>query len=314
MLDLKKHGDVQLRKSRFGHFFQNGDTVCAYHSIKMETVYFPESIFAFIRQCDGATVNHVLSNISQNEKTQFLESFAKIANASILIPNEDDEMKLIRAVKKAAFHGPSIRVMVLHMTYYCNLNCKYCFIEGGLGNDYKRRNMESSVMPNSIDFFSRIISGRSFSKAPSIVFYGGEPLVNWSVMREGLEYLLFLERVDKIGRVDKILIIKGVLVTEDIAIELKRYGVMVSLSIDGPKNLHDANRVASNGKASFSQVMKGFQFLCDAGIKATVSCLMSKSSIGYEKNIMKFLIEDLGITALGFNHVSIVPKVTFYDP
>nr|VFJ99494.1 MAG: uncharacterized protein BECKH772A_GA0070896_101644 [Candidatus Kentron sp. H]VFJ99775.1 MAG: uncharacterized protein BECKH772B_GA0070898_101684 [Candidatus Kentron sp. H]VFK04113.1 MAG: uncharacterized protein BECKH772C_GA0070978_101624 [Candidatus Kentron sp. H] len=203
--------------------------------------------------------------------------------------------------------------MVLHLTDYCNLKCKYCFIEGSISNNYKRGNMTAEVIRSSVEFFSRITIGRKFPKIPSIVFYGGEPLINWGVMKKGLQHISYLEKHGLIAPVDKILITNATLLNDDIARDLKKHRVMVSVSIDGPKELHDINRVTSK-KGSFDKVMDGLEALRSAGITPTVSCVIGKSSILHEKDILYFLVEELGIKALGFNHVSIVPNLAAYDP
>ena len=66
--------------------------------------------------------------------------------------------------------------MVLHMTDYCNLRCKYCFIEGGQPENYTRKTMSEDVAKAAVDKFVEIVRrGHVENNAPTVVFYGGEP-------------------------------------------------------------------------------------------------------------------------------------------
>ena len=83
-----------------------------------------------------------------------------------------------------------------------------------------------------------------------------------------------------------------------------------------PKNefLHDQNRVYHSGRGSFQDSLRGFNILKDAGLYPSVSCVLSEPSLEHIPEIMQWLLDDLEVRALGFNHVSIVPDVSQYDP
>jgi len=315
MFTIEKHGKEKLKKSVFGHFFQRDESCCAYNALKIIAIYFEVILYPYILRTTEVPTTKVLEEIPENLKEQFLSILTAICNAHILVPISYDELSYLEEVKKIVFIGPRIRVLVLHLTDYCNLRCHYCFIEGSISKNYQRQNMTEEIIEKAIDKFSRVINGQNFPKPPSVVFYGGEPLANWKVIKHGLEYLQQSQKVKNLpNRIDKILITNGTLITPKIAEELKRYDVMVSVSIDGPKEIHDFNRTFRNGKGSFQKTMKGLRILKEAGIKPTVSCVLSKESLDYASDIIHWLLDELGIKALGFNHVSIVPNVSDYDP
>lgn len=315
MFVIERHGKERLKKSVFGHFFQKDDYYCAYNALKIITIYFDTVFYPYILRITEVSTVKVLDEIPQNLKEQFLSVLKAICNAHILVPFGYNEVGYLDEVKKMVFKGPRIRVLVLHLTDYCNLHCHYCFIEGNMPESYKRQNMTEEVIEKAIDKFNQVIKEQIFPKPPSIVFYGGEPLANWKVMKYGLEYLRQKQEVRSLpNRVDKILITNGTLITPKIAEELKKHNVMVSVSIDGPKEIHDINRVFQGGKGSFQKIMAGFRILKEAGISPTVSCVLSKESLYYASDIIHWLLDELEIKALGFNHVSIVPNVSNYDP
>ncbi|MBP6989693.1 radical SAM protein [Candidatus Shapirobacteria bacterium] len=315
MFSVEKHGKERLKKSAFGHFFQRDGSCCAYNALKIITIYFDVALCPYILRVTEIPANEVLKEIPENLKKRFLSALTAICNAHILVPLNYDEFSYLEKVKKIAFGGPRIRVLVLHLTDYCNLRCHYCFIEGNIPENYKRQNMTEKVIEKAIDKFGKIIDGQSFSKPPSVVFYGGEPLANWRVIKHGLEYLQKNQEAKSLPvKMDKILITNGTLIVPEVAEKLKKHNVMVSVSIDGPKKIHDINRVFRDGKGSFQKTMAGFQILKKVGIRPTVSCVLSKESLDYATAIIHWLLDELGVKALGFNHVSIVPNVSNYDP
>lgn len=315
MFTIEKHGKERLKKSRFGHFFQRNKSCCAYNALKIITIYFDAAVYPYVLRTTEIWATKVLEEVPENLKEQFLSVLSAICDAHILVPINYDELIYLEKVKKIAFRGPNIRVLVLHLTDYCNLRCRYCFIEGNIPKGYKRQNMTEEVIEKAIDKFSCVVAGQILLKSPpSIVFYGGEPLVNWKIIKHGLEYLQQRQRAKRLpSRVDKILITNGTLVTPQIARELKRYDVMVSVSIDGPKDIHNLNRVFRNKEGSFEKTLAGFHVLEKAGIRPTVSCVLSKESLDYASDIIHWLFDELGVKALGFNHISIVPNVSSYD-
>ena len=315
MFNIKKYRKERLKKSIFGHFFQRGKVLCTYNALKIITIYFNAIFYPYLLRTTEIPIAKVLEEVPEVIREEFISVLTKICNAHILVPVNYDELIYFERVKKIAFNGPNIRVLVLHLTDYCNLRCRYCFIEGNISKGYKRQNMTEEVMEKAIDKFSQVIAGRTFPKPPSIVLYGGEPLLNWKVIKYGLEYLQKCQKTGNLpSKVDKILITNGTLISPEIVGELKKHDVMVSVSIDGPKKIHDLNRVSRNGKGSFEKTLAGFHVLKKAGIRPTVSCVLNRESLGHATDIIRWLVDKLGIRALGFNHVSIVPNVFTYDP
>lgn len=309
------YGSKKLKQSVFGHFFYKAGSYCAYNALKIETIYFDAGFYPYIVETTETQISEVLEEVPVGLKEQFVLLLTEICDSHILVPVDYDEVSYLEKIKHLAFKGPSVRVMVLHLTDYCNLHCNYCFIEGNIPENYRRMDMSREVIEKAIDKFGRMIADRPFPKAPSIVFYGGEPLANWKIMKYGLKYLRREQNEGRIpAKINKVLITNGTLISSEIAESLMEYEVMVSVSIDGPKEIHDRNRVFRNGCGSFEKAMAGFKVLEESGVKPTVSCVLSKDSLEHSSEIIHWLLGDLGIKALGFNHVSIVPNVSTYDP
>lgn len=181
--------------------------------------------------------------------------------------------------------------------------------------NYVRKNMTKEVMKAAIDKYIQILNRGNHTQNPSIVFYGGEPLTNWEVIKYGLEYLDYCKKSRILKyKIDKVIITNGTLITKAIAKELKKHDVLVSLSIDGIKSVHDYNRIDYNNNGSFERALNGLKILRSENIEPSISCVMSPYALNYVDETIDFLLNDLKIKGLGFNHVSIIPSLNYYNP
>jgi uncharacterized protein len=294
----------ELKLSVFGHMLEDNNIGCAYHALTMHATYIELNKYKRLLQYIDGDFD---SNLLLQEDIQLLDV---LKNEKIVVPVLYDEKKMLNEIIDKAFDGVHIRVMVLHMTDFCNLACKYCFIEGNIPESYTRMDMTKEVAQKAIDKFEQILVSYTKEATPAIVFYGGEPLANWEVMKYSLEYLIDKGLSDKI---DKILITNGILLTDEIAYLLKEHQVHVSLSIDGNETHTNVNRVYRDGKGAFSEIIKSLDTLRRHEIEPSVSCVLAKENVDYAEEIIKYFVEDLRIRSLGFNHVSIVPNLNYYN-
>lgn len=285
-----------MRFSKLVHVLHREDVVCLYNALNMQTFFISKNDFLTLKD----TLSHGIINDGP-----LMEGLLKYF---FVVDDEFDEDKHIEKINNYIFKGVNIRVMVLHLSDFCNLRCKYCFIEGNIGKEYKRQFMSKEVIKMSIDWFIDLLPDYHGSASPSIVFYGGEPLTNWNTLRYALEYLN-----EKKERIDTVLITNGTLVTKEIAETLKYYNVNVSVSLDGNQECTNTNRLYQDGQGAFSDILNGINILRDAGVEPSISCVLAKENVDKAKQIIKYFAEDLCIKALGFNHVSIVPNQNYYD-
>lgn len=293
---------MEYKYSKFLHIYRKEDKVCLYHSLTMDRLYtsseeYGEAMKVFEQE-----------NILENHRL-LQEAYAK----QMIIDKDYDEEYLLEQIKDAIFDGVNIRVMVLQMTDFCNLKCKYCFIEGGQPENYKREVMSIDTAKAAVDKFFDIIKTRnSHTVSPTVVFYGGEPLLNFKTIESTLQYLEEVEKENEII-LDKVIITNGTMMTPEIVQVLKKYNVLVSVSLDGIKYVHDANRIDYDNKGSFDKVVKGIKLLQENGMEPAVSCVMAKEGIPHCEETVRFLVDELKIGGFGFNHVSIIPGLNFYD-
>lgn len=288
--------------SRFLHCFKRDGQVCLYNALSMETIYTTDPVFELAKELfetNGRIGNNAL--------------LRKMYHNNMIVPKQLDEDFYLDEIRKNLFNGPKIRVMVLQMTDFCNLKCKYCFIEGGQSSGYQRKIMSHEIAEAAIDKFFKILESHDDNQSPSIVFYGGEPLLNWDTIRFALPEIEQKE-IETGIKVDKVIITNGLIMDDDIISYIKKYNVLISVSLDGIQSVNDANRIDTQGNGSFSRAVETIKRLKDNGVSPAVSCVMAKEGIAHVDESIRFLIEDLGIKGMGFNHVSIIPGLNFYDP
>lgn len=308
---------IALRPSLFAHLVEREDEFCIYHSLRIITRYFPKYILPWLSKVDHCSINEVLPKVPLFHRDEFLSCVDKLCDDALLIPVDYNEKDYIKQVKKKVFAREEgrIRVMVIHLTGHCNLACKYCFVDGGKVPGFDHIKMNSETARLAIDHFAKALSSvppsndREVAQAPAVVFYGGEPLLNEKVFGETLEYIQKLKENGTLpSDFNKVLITNGTRITSELASIIAKHQVSVSISIDGPKYIHDSNRINHGGQGSFEQVMVGYRNLRNAGIRPSIACVVAPEGVAHIEEIIRFFVEELGVKAVGMNHVSILPE------
>lgn len=145
---------------------------------------------------------------------------------------------------------PTVSSIVLEMANDCNLNCLYCY---GCGGTYgrKRELMSFDTAKKAVDF---LFSNCGDVKHPHVTFFGGEPLLNFGVLKKIVLYCETLEQIsDK--KFFYSMTTNGTICNDEIARFLYDNNIHVMLSIDGPKNIQDKFRPTNSGKSSFDMVL-----------------------------------------------------------
>jgi uncharacterized protein len=146
--------------------------------------------------------------------------------------------------------------LILNVTENCNLRCEYCVYSGNYVNRRKHNTSNDitvGLAKKAIDFFSAHSQG---SDERYLSLYGGEPFLRFGFVREMIEYA---KRKD--SNINIAVTTNGVLLSETIVGFLARHDVALTISLDGPKELHDRYRVFQNGKGTFDLVMNGIQLI-----------------------------------------------------
>lgn len=169
--------------SRFAHSYDLGDAIALYHSLRMKPVYLSNRAFKSLQAWLTSSYCDKISDAPLEIHNEVQE----LAKFKILTQSEDEDNRVLDFIK-SKIPSPAVNVCYLIMSEQCNLACKYCFLGN---NDNKRRsnfsmeNMSTETADKAIDFFIRQIKASgldSEENKPVLIFYGGEPLVNFKVL------------------------------------------------------------------------------------------------------------------------------------
>ncbi len=196
-----------------------------------------------------------------------------------------------------------IKALCLHIAHTCNLNCSYCFASQGKYQG-DRALMSFEVGKQAFDF---LIANSGTRKNLEVDFFGGEPLMNWDVVKQLVNYARSIEKEhNKNFRFT--LTTNGVLIDDDVIDFLNKEMDNVVLSLDGRKEVHDRFRVDYAGNGSYDKILPKFKKLVDArgGEKYYMRGTFTHHNVDFTNDI--FHMADLGFTELSMEPVVCSPN------
>ncbi len=190
-----------------------------------------------------------------------------------------------------------LTTIVLNVNTGCNLSCSYCYKED-LDTPSAGRRMGFETAKKSIDL---LYAESPHRDAYNIVFFGGEPLSNMALIRDVVAHAE--ERFEKIGkRVDFTLTTNATLLSEDLVdwFDSHRFGLTVSM--DGPKALHDKNRKTVGGRGTYDVVAAKSRMLVERYRSRPVGARVTLThGVTDIVGIWDHLKNDLGFFEVGFS-------------
>ena len=152
-----------------------------------------------------------------------------------------------------------VKALCLHIAHTCNLNCEYCFASQGKYHG-ERAVMSFEVGKRALDF---LIENSGSRHNLEVDFFGGEPLMNFDVVKQLVEYARSVEK--QAGKNFRFtLTTNGMLIDDDVIDFANREMSNVVLSLDGRKEIHDRYRVDYAGNGSWEKIVPKFQELVKA--------------------------------------------------
>ena len=150
--------------------------------------------------------------------------------------------------------------LTMQVDQNCNLRCKYCAYSGNYENQRTHADfvMPLDMMKRAVDF---IMSRSRNVKEVTLGYYGGEPLLQFENIKKTVDYV---REEYKGRRVKHSMTTNGTLFNDENLSFLQENNFNVSISFDGPRDLHDINRVYADGRGSFDTIMKNVQYIKDA--------------------------------------------------
>ena len=196
-----------------------------------------------------------------------------------------------------------IKALCLHVAHTCNLNCEYCFASQGKYHG-ERALMSFEVGKRALDF---LIENSGTRRNLEVDFFGGEPLMNWDVVKELVSYARVQEKIhNKNFRFT--LTTNGILIDDDVIDFCNREMSNVVLSLDGRKEVHDRLRKDYQGRGSYDIIVPKFQEFVKhrEGRSYYMRGTFTHNNVDFTNDI--FHMADLGFTELSMEPVVCSPE------
>ena len=195
-----------------------------------------------------------------------------------------------------------IKALCLHVAHTCNLNCSYCFASQGKYHG-DRALMSFEVGKQALDF---LVAHSGKRRNLEVDFFGGEPLMNWDVVKQLVAYARSIEK--EAGKNFRFtLTTNGVLVDDEVIEFANKEMHNVVMSIDGRKEVHDRFRVNYAGQGSYDTIIPKFQKFAKARGERDyyVRGTYTHHNTDFTKDILH--MADLGFTQLSMEPVVCAP-------
>ena len=248
---------------------------------------------------DASTLENVKSALGnkydEKEIEEAFDDIRELTDAKQLFTKDIFE-PLIGEVKK---RKTVVKALCLHIAHDCNLACKYCFAEEGEYHG-RRALMSYDVGKRALDF---LIANSGQRRNLEVDFFGGEPLMNWQVVKDLVAYGREQEKIyDKHFRFT--VTTNGVLLNDEIMDFVNKEMDNVVLSMDGRKEVHDNMRPFRNGKGSYDLIVPKFQKLADSRDQKRyyIRGTFTRNNLDFSQDIKHYV-------DLGFKEISIEPVV-----
>ncbi len=192
-----------------------------------------------------------------------------------------------------------VKALCLHIAHDCNLACKYCFAEEGEYHG-RRALMSFEVGKKALDFLVKNSGNRVNLE---VDFFGGEPLMNWQVVKDLVNYGRSLEKQNN-KKFRFTLTTNGILLNDEIMEFLNREMSNVVLSIDGRKEINDLMRPYRGGQGSYDTIVPKFKKVAESRNQTNyyVRGTFTRNNLDFAEDVMH-------LADLGFQQISVEPVV-----
>ncbi|MDI6642073.1 MAG: radical SAM protein [Elusimicrobiota bacterium] len=220
-----------------------------------------------------------------------------------LVEDGLDECELLRGkiedVERKIKTGDILYKLQLIVTTECNLACVYCYRSNVVEPLIQERptRMSFQTAKKAIDGFLNITQ-RNGKEDVYIRFFGGEPLLNWNLIKD---IVLYIDNLDvKKPRINHILNTNGIILNDSIAKFLGEHDFRVSLSLDGVKEINDKLRKRPSGKGTFKRIDKVIDVLKQYVNDIEISTTLVDENLYHLRELIDYL-HDKGLNEIDIN-------------
>lgn len=231
-------------------------------------------IFKFINKIKSKDENEIIIlNNNKYHKNYFMD-FVKLYNQN----------KIINIKENNIFLNYPIKNIMLNVSQNCNMKCIYCYGDDGTYGNKKL--MPYTIARKSIEFIESQ-EGLKKDEIINITFFGGEPLLNYEVIYELVEFIRLNKIRAKFG-----ITTNGTLLNDEIIEFLIKNNFSITISFDGPLKIQNRNRPLINGDESYNLVIENIKKIINKNYNFSIRCTLVK---GTKINLILDYFKKLGI-------------------
>ena len=208
-----------------------------------------------------------------NKYVRFKDSHTIFTKEILNSPKRQEHLRRLNLIKKDDFFDEKeisqenvrktifmsgLQQLILEVTSACNFRCKYCVFGGNyeLMRSHQTTNMSWETAKKAIDYYFemfKVAEEYNYIRIPTVNFYGGEPLLNYALIKQ---CVLYINAHYSQFKPNYSMTTNGSLLNDEIIDFINTYKINVMVSLDGPEEEHDRNRIYKNGKGTFRDVYK----------------------------------------------------------
>lgn len=256
-------------------------------------------VYDIIKDYIGLSHFEIMDKLSDKYESQeisnAMDEIKELISSGVLYSQDEYKDMIPNFINR----NPVVKALCLHIAHDCNLSCEYCF--AGEGEYHGHRSlMSAEVGKKAIDF---LIKNSGSRKNLEIDFFGGEPLMNFDVVKEIVEYARSLEAENN-KNFRFTITTNGVLLNDEIKEYINKNMYNVVLSIDGRKETHDKMRPTNNGKGSYDLILPKLMDMAESRNQQNyyVRGTFTRHNLDFSEDV-------LHLVDLGFKQISVEPVV-----
>ncbi|MCL7454444.1 MAG: anaerobic sulfatase maturase, partial [Anaerolineae bacterium] len=199
---------------------------------------------------------------------------------------------------------PAFHMMAKPTGAMCNLDCKYCYF---LSKEMLYPGSNFRMTDQILEVYIQQLLEARLVPEVTVAWQGGEPtLMGVDFFRRSVALAKAHKQPGQ--SIQYAIQTNGTRLDDEFCAFLKKNNFLVGLSVDGPRDMHNAYRVDKGGRGSFSQVMRGWECLARHGVDANILCTVHAANAGHPLKIYRFFRDELGAQFIQF--IPIVERVT----
>ncbi len=239
-------------KPMIHRFQQNGMNIVM--DVNSGIVHIVDDVtYRVLAYYNGTNRDMVLANLAKDYDEAELNEV--MDDLDELIKNEALYAPMDPNYKMAIEDRPIVKALCINIAHDCNLRCKYCFAgQGGYGQ--WRMLMSFDVARRAVDF---LIAHSGPREHCELDFFGGEPLMNWHVVQQTVDYVHKQEKKHH-KKIKMSLTTNGMLLDKEKVKYLTDNHISLILSLDGRKEMHDRMRPGVHGEGTYDEILKNLQY------------------------------------------------------